>query len=178
MRLSDECLGILLCESQMASFFYLHHLAYVRLSPNSADIDNIQDAETNIMSWSQHILSILSSLRISVPMSVIPVIFSSLPIAVPRMLTNFLRNVLMAVNRSVSSNLAPQVLQSIQSQHKSRLLKVVVATQQCLTLLLQSTKLSADEVNSFNENQGVEFDRLRKFVSMTELGIPELKVIA
>ena len=175
-RLSEESIAILRGELQLACFHYLHLVSKLDLSSSIAattkasggirDTDGRPEPEALIGAWNQYILSFQDAILQAAHPSLLSVVFSPLCYLAPKLLMRCIRDLF---DSSIRSSFDGQ-------DGKTKLLRAVVACQQGLSMLLESSRLDPIVNRELQDLLTDEFSRIRRFVQLVGCFTSDLRL--
>ena len=171
--LAEEALALLRGEIQISCFYYLHKFAHLKhfttLATNNGKSsgvvdDGSQEDDVIIAELNQYLLSFQDAVLLASAPTTVSVLLSPLCILIPRVLLNCIRH--LAKTGTLLLN---------KGQVKTRILRCIVACQQCLSMLIEAAHLDPTANKTLQDLSTEEFERVRRYTSLLEVSFDELK---
>ncbi len=148
--------------------------------------DEVNSEEEVILSaFSHYLAQYVAAVSCCTTSSVLAVVFSPLCSIIPRVLMKcamhiILQNKLSTMESQASSTYSTaatnSLLTSSELQLKTRLLRIVVAVQQSTSVSIQSSEIEPEAKRKLQDVLTEEFERLRRYITLFDMPLPELKV--
>ena len=175
-KLSEETTAILRGELQLACFHYLHLVAKLDFSNNHNYKNNMKnkkrvmdgrpEPEALIGAWNQYIVSFQDAILVAADPSFLCLIFSPLCYLAPRILMRCMRSLFESSFKLTSEG----------QEIKTKLLRAILACQQGLSMLFESSNLESSSNKLLQSILNEEFGKIRKFVQLLGCLTAELRL--
>lgn len=172
-KLSEEGIALLRGELQLACFHYLHLISKLDLSMIAAktggsagEADGRPEPEALIGAWNQYMLSFQDAILLAAHPSLLGVVFSPLCYLAPRLLMRCIKGLFDSSTRLIADGV----------EGKTKLLRSVVACQQGLSMLFESSRLDPAANRALQDRLTDEFSRIRRFVQLIGCQASELRL--
>jgi hypothetical protein len=167
-KLGKECISILRGELQISCFHFLHLISKLDFSnkTTSKDGDGRPEPEALVGAWNQYVLAFQDALLMSGHSSLIAVVFSPICRLAPRLLIRGVKSLF----DSVSSRFLGDG-----SDCKTKLLRAILACQQGLSMLFESSGLDPVVNRIIQDLLTEEFSKARRFIQFLGCLIAELQ---
>lgn len=166
-KLADDGLALLRGEWQIACFHFLHSLCQVKFSGSKTKDDSAgttsHEAETIVANLNQHLLSCQEAALSCISSPAVSVLISPLAQLVPRLLMRVIQ--VLCSNGNVDAE-----------TDRAKPLRMVVACQQSLAMLLESTKPDPVTQQTIINTMTAEFERVRRYVTLLDMPPKELQM--
>ena len=184
-------------ELEVSCFYFIHKMAHIKYIDNNKNVektsnpnrnntidytqnsqntvaeDMIPEEETILGAFNQYLHTFQDTILVSVHPHVLAVLFSPLCSLVPRVLQKLVCHIFSNYSPN-STTIASSTLES--QLLKTRILRIVVAVQQTLSLLFQSTSFDTESKRKLIDILTDEFEKLRRFVTLFNMPMTELEV--
>jgi len=172
VRLAEEGLAILRAEVQVACFYHLHQFSHLKLGTGIS-----QEPEGIILALYQHLLAFQDAVLAALDTEALAVIFSPLCTIIPRLLLRYLQHIALSSSEVTESySLDGNISMADQIHHdKTHILRAMVACQQSMSMLIESSKFDALSNKLLQDVITEEFERVRRYVTLMDMPMLELK---
>ena len=161
-RLADDGLALLRGEWQVTCFHFLHKLCQVKFGGARAKEESSHEAEAIIAGLNQHLLAFQEAALNCVPSPAVSVLLSPLAQLLPRVLMRTIQVLCGNGNLGADSD-------------RSKPLRLIVNCQQCLAMLLESTKPEPATQQRILNAMNDEFEKVRRYVTLLDMPPKELQ---
>jgi len=166
-KLADDCLAVLRGEWQVACFHFLHKLAQVKFGSVRTKEDGpgggtSHEAEAVIAELNQHLSSFQEAALACISSPAVSVCLSPLALLAPRVLMRVVQTLCTNGNLGADAD-------------RAKPLRMIVACQQSLVMLLDSTKPNPATQQRLQKTLGDEFERVRRYVTLLDMPPKELQ---
>ena len=167
-KVGKDCISILRGELEIACFHFLHLMSKLDFSNKLVkDSDGRPEPEALIAAWNQYILSFQDALLLTGHSSLIAVVFSPICRLAPRLL---IRSV-----KSLFDTMSPRAVGDGSGDGKTKLLRAVLACQQGLSMLFESSRLDPVINRILQDILTEEFSKVRRFIQLLGCLLTELQ---